>query len=140
MEQKVQPYAFEPENSDVDSLSDNNHDNTDALDTVNDDILGEEHDRIDNTDWCLCQMCTPMSTSFECQCCKDLDKIRNKMTTLGCEDGCISTSDRFRIICLDEDILKITLLLIHDTLVKGPLPQLIPNRQVSWLYYHKSNG
>lgn len=86
----------------------------------------EENGRLSNNDWCTCQMCLPMKTLTESTCCQEREEFR----VLAGEEACISQTERFTSLVLDRDALRISLMLIHDTHSRGPLPDPIPNRQV----------
>ena len=114
---------FDPLDSDTGSNTDNN-----------DDVQDENIDRLDNTDWCLCTECIHMPTEVECRCCKEGDFIQLKINDMFAEhllphtDVCICTSERFRTLCLDKDVLEIALIQMHTALRKGPVPNPLTNR------------
>ena len=92
---------------------------------------GEGHDiesGIGNTEWCLCgSNCVPMSTADECFCCQELDALNQKFDESGVE--CITAHAKFRIVCLDTDVLNTALVAIHNARC-NPLPEPIENRLV----------
>ena len=98
-------------------------------DTSGSDVLevGKLHHRVGSTEWCTCGNCIVMTSDIESVCCHELPKVSDKMVEL-CEEICITSSQRLHTIVLDEEILKIALLSLHDTLRKGPLSAIPPNR------------
>jgi hypothetical protein len=102
-----------PENSDTSESDDEEEGDT-------------SNGRLSNNAWCSCQMCLPMETVSECTCCQEKEEFR----VLAGEEPCITQTERFTSLVLDRDALRISLMLIHDTHSRGPLPDPIPNRQV----------
>lgn len=88
-----------------------------------------DNGRLSNSNWCTCQMCLPMETVSESTCCQEREHFR----VLAGEKGCITQTERFNSLVLDRDALRISLMLIHDTHSRGPLPDPIPNRQVLFI-------
>ena len=80
------------------------------------------------TYWCQCGRCQSLDSGPECQCCVETDRVKEKMDTINQKEVCISSSDRFSRVCMDQDVIYITLLMIHDALNKGPLPNPVQNR------------
>ena len=124
-----QAYAYEPKYSDTELSRIEEDSSVDRVDQYETERVSDEH-RLDSSHWCLCSACEVMPTVIECQCCREFSKIKDKMELIGLDPDvqeCITSSDRFDVVCLDKDILHITLLMIHDSLVKGPLPNPVPN-------------
>jgi len=70
--------------------------------------------KVGNTEWCICGgNCTAMSKADECFCCQELDALNAK----------------FRIVCLDTDVLHTTLVAIHNACCNPP-PDPVENRLV----------
>ena len=86
----------------------------------------EDPGRVGNTLWCSCTFCAMMPTAEESTCCMERAEFRGLMEIS--EVTCIAHCERFDSLVLDSDVLRITLMLIHDTKNKGPLPDPIPNR------------
>ena len=80
--------------------------------------------RIGNINWCACGQCMPMPTLDESRCCTETSAFAGRIQP---GQTCLSTSERYRAVCLDEDVLLISLFHIHDVLNKGPLPNPPPN-------------
>ena len=112
------PYLFEPEYS-----SDECPDVSDSSSATESEEEIEECINHVDMGWCLCGQCAFLGTTKECVCCWHGAREKKEVT-----ESCITLTERFRSICLDRDILAISLLMIHDTLQKGPLPDPIPNR------------
>jgi len=113
------PYLFEPEYT-----SDECSDLSDSSSESEPEVLGaEEGTNPAAMRWCRCGHCTFLGKSKECVCCWYGVREKKEVT-----ESCITLTERFHSICLDRDILAISLLMIHDTLQKGPLPNPIANR------------
>ncbi|XP_073241599.1 P2X purinoceptor 7-like [Porites lutea] len=116
----VQPFQFEPtyppgqEPIDLEEESESG-------DTNQRDARG----RIGSTEWCSCEECVAMATEEECFCCQELAELNQKLDESGV--GCITEHAKFRIICLDTDVLNTALVAIHNIRC-NPLPDLIENR------------
>ncbi|XP_020625490.1 uncharacterized protein LOC110062885 [Orbicella faveolata] len=82
--------------------------------------------RVGNIEWCICGgNCVPMSTADECFCCQELEALNQKFDESGVE--CITDHAKFRIVCLDTDVLNTALVAIHNARC-NPLPEPIENR------------
>ena len=135
---KINPYDYEPEYSDDEDTGNvDKCEISNAADVVSDCSEGNYPlAYLDNrvgkppTYWCQCGKCQSMDSGLECQCCLELDRVQEKMNNIDEKEACISSSDRFSRVCMDQDVIYITLLMIHDALNKGPLPNPIPNRLV----------
>lgn len=75
--------------------------------------MEQEESRTMDSSWCLCGRCAVMPTATECICCKELEAVRGK---LGESDGvhCITQHGRFSAMCLEPEILRPVLVLLHD--------------------------
>jgi hypothetical protein len=96
---------------------------------------GEEHEdsgaaRVGHADWCRCNDCIAMPTASESKCCSEDRRVQAKMRAIHSEAACITRTERFSTLCLDRDVLELTLMTIHDILSRGPLPDPVPNRYV----------
>lgn len=133
MSREVEAYAFEPEYSEGEGNSEDDVDLVSENDSV---APNEDDERLANTDWCTCGLCITMPSFIECCCCLESDRVRNKFEELiACHkvtnsNSCITTVERFQTLCLDRDVLEISLIMIHNALRKGPVPNPIPNRWV----------
>ncbi|XP_070570981.1 P2X purinoceptor 7-like [Ptychodera flava] len=102
---EIKPYQFEPvrkqasqpvQNTDSSSEDDDNSEMSDA--------------RLTNTDWCKCGNCGIMSTLQECICCAELSLPESRLG----DECCISSNESFQTVCLNQDVLDITLIRLHD--------------------------
>ena len=78
--------------------------------------------RVGNIDWCVCNHCQPMCTSWESRCCleTDLDHLIEG-------EACITMSQMFSIFCLENDVLEVAMLSLRE--VRGePLKLPINSR------------
>ena len=83
---------------------------------------------VGNIKWCICGgNCVPMSKADECFCCQELEALNQKFDESGVE--CITDHAKFRIVCLDTDVLNTALVAIHNARC-NPLPEPIENRLV----------
>ena len=95
------------------------------------DATGEDADhaagRLGNVDWCSCEGCLIMPTVEESLGCRGNEPAVSKMESMQ-HSSCITLSECFGTLCLDQDVLTLALMTIHDTLRKGPLENNIQNR------------
>ena len=63
-------------------------------------------------DWCGCTKCIPMPYGIECQCCREMDNVQERLMEQE-EIGCITNYDQFAVICLNKDVLYTTLVMIN---------------------------
>ena len=68
-----------------------------------------------------------MSTADGCFCCQELEALNQKFDKSGVE--CITDNAKFRIVCLDTDMLNTALVAIHNGRC-NPLLEPIKNRSV----------
>ena len=64
-----------------------------------------------------------MTTADEYFCCQDLDVLNPKFDESMIE--CIASHSKFRIVCLDIDVLHTALVAIHNARCNPPLPNPI---------------
>ena len=118
----VQPFQFEPIYPPGKEPVDSEEERDEGDGEANFDI------RVGNTKWCICGgNCVPMSTTVECFCCQELEALNQKFDESGVE--CITNHTKFRIVCLDTDMLNTALVAIHNARC-NPLPGPIKNRLV----------
>ncbi|XP_068733080.1 P2X purinoceptor 7-like [Montipora capricornis] len=117
----VQPFQFEPTYPPGEEPVDSEEETGDEGDS------GANFDnRVGNTEWCICGgNCVPMSTADECFCCQELEVLNQKFDESGVE--CITDHAKFRIGCVDTDVLNTALVAIHNARC-NPLPEPIENR------------
>ena len=115
----VQPFQFEPTYSPVEEPVDSEEETGDEGNS------GANFDnRVGNTEWCICGgNCVPTLTADECFCCQELEALNQKVDELRVE--CITDHAKFRIVCLDTDVLNT----IHNACC-NPLLEPIKNRLV----------
>ena len=99
----AQPYAFEPRKKRRQSVEENTSTQADEEES-----LEATPSRLLNNDWCSCGQCNcqTISTERECVCCQEIEKVREK---LHCEFNghqCIATTDAFRSVCLQPEVLE----------------------------------
>jgi len=65
--------------------------------------------------WCACGRCSIMPKVEECVCCKEVGSVRAKLDedTTGTVD-CITQHRRFAAVCIEPDVLRAVLVLLHD--------------------------
>ena len=84
--------------------------------------------RVGNIEWWICGgNCVAITTADECFCCQELDALNPKFDEAMIE--CITGHSKFRIVCLDIDMLHTALVAIHNARC-NPLPDPIENRLV----------
>ncbi len=118
MNRDIQAFNFEPEYAEDELRPQQNEE-------IENDVaaalaLGQE--RLGNTNWCMCGSCTETQTIQEAYCCAENDRIRDKAGAT----QCISHTERFQALCLDEDVLRISLIQAHIILRKGQIPEPMP--------------
>ena len=68
-----------------------------------------------------------MSMADECFCCQELDPLNQKFDNSTA--ACITNHSKFRVVCLETDVLHTALVAIHNAHC-NPLPDPIKNRLV----------
>ena len=79
----LRPYSFEPEyglDERVDEAADSDEDGGGEGASVYDD----NEERVENTAWCSCGMCSAMPTVAACLCCQEVDELAWKRQDLLC--------------------------------------------------------
>ena len=92
--------------------------------------------RVGNTEWWIINKfcggnCVAITTADECFCCQELHALNPKFDEATIE--CITGYSKFRIVCLDIDVLDTALVAIHNARC-NPLPDPIENRLVFWQF------
>ncbi len=132
MNREIVPFAFEPEYNEGEGIPDYISDNSDQGDNQGEENVGAG--RLGHTDWCECLCCIAMPTVPESSCCQGSVAVKDRLSELVADhilsndSVCITSTERFQTLCLDMDVLRVSLLLIHNALRKGPLPTPLPNR------------
>lgn len=115
----IQPFQFEPTYSPGEEPSEDDFFHQDEQDEP------DSSARIGNTNWCMCGVCVAMPSADECYCCQELEELNQKFDDTGVT--CITTHEKFRIVCLDTDVLRTALVAIHNARL-NPIPEPITNR------------
>ncbi len=119
MQRNIQPFEFEPEYADGEEPA--------AEDRVCErETYQPGNDRLGNTNWCTCGRCSHTHSLHESYCCAEHEHITVKLDG----DRCITNTERFRCLCLDQDVLRISLIQAHIILRKGNIPDPVPNKLV----------
>ena len=61
-------------------------------------------ERLGTVDWCSCSRCVPMPRAIECQCCREMDAVHERLMERE-EINCITNHDQFSVVCLNKDVL-----------------------------------
>jgi len=107
----AKPYSFEPRKVNRFSVTKPWHRNDADENTKDPDSA--DTDRTLNRNWCSCGQCPVMPTAEECVCCCELDGVNLKMSDQS-SPACITQHERFAVVCLDEDVLRSVVVLLHD--------------------------
>ncbi|XP_068736723.1 P2X purinoceptor 7-like [Montipora capricornis] len=97
----VQPYLFEPYDSDASSGTDSSNDSGER-----------QYERLQNTDWCTCGNCQRLQRVEECICCSEIDCIVAKNNEAVEHEGlteplvCITQHPGFNSVCLNHWVLQ----------------------------------
>ena len=71
-------------------------------------------EHLGNTLWCTCVKCVTMPRTIECTCCRELSEVEERLEETS---TCITSSEAFKIVSLDKDVLYTSLVTIH--MVRG---------------------
>ena len=104
---EIKPYQFEP--STVANYSDEESDSGESDTDVREQASFTE--RLGRMDWCSCANCIPMPRGIECQCCREMDSIQERLMERE-EISCITSHDQFAVVCLNKDVLYTALVMI----------------------------
>ena len=105
---EVKLYQFEP--LALASSSDEESDLGESDTDVREQTSFMEH--LGKMDWCSCAKCIPMPRGIECQYCREMDSVQERLMEQE-EIGCITSHDQFAIVCLNKDVLYTTLVMIN---------------------------
>ena len=108
---KIKPYQFEP--TDVSGYSDNEDDSSSESET---DIREQASftERLGTMDWCECAKCSPMPSGIECQCCREMEGIDERLTEHRGGLQCITDHEQFKVVCLNKDVLYTALVTVKS--------------------------
>lgn len=104
-------YAFEPVLAGLQlSQSDTGSDNDSSASSENEPA---EQERMQNVDWCECGRCAvqTLNSAAECVCCQEIPVISGRILD---HDHCITQNPHFDTICLDIEVLEVSLLSMAD--------------------------
>lgn len=105
---EIEPYQFEPTTVSCYSDEDSNSDESDA------DVREQASftERLGKIDWCSCLRCIPMPRGIECQCCREMDAVHERLVERE-EINCITSHDQFSVVCLNKDVLYTALVMMN---------------------------
>ena len=69
-------------------------------------------EHLGKVDWCSCLRCIPLPCGIECQCCREMDAVHERLVEWK-EINCITSHDQFSVVCLNKDILYTMLVMIN---------------------------
>ena len=118
---EILPYRFEPES--VSSLTVDDSSSSESETDIREQASFTE--RLASTSWCECAKCTAMTSGVECQCCKEMEGVSERMAES--EINCITEHEQFKVVCLNKDVLYIALVMMN-TIRGDPLTLPLPNR------------
>ncbi|XP_060085557.1 P2X purinoceptor 7-like [Ylistrum balloti] len=97
----IEPYMYEPQRK-----QDNDQDDSDSSDHSDDSsdssLENASPDHDGSTEWCSCNLCTPMPTEEERQCCRDMIILQEKLEDI----ECITHHEGFIANCLNIHVLE----------------------------------
>ena len=92
--------------------------------------------RRESSSWCLCGRCDVMPTEQECVCCREFDAVSTMLSEGSIQ--CVTLHPRFSSVCLQEDVLRAVLVLLHD-MQSSNLEEPISNRCVLRIILRHNN-
>ncbi|XP_069110939.1 uncharacterized protein [Argopecten irradians] len=99
----ILPYQFEPER-DIEGDYDHEQNND-----VVPNMVQADQARLLNTEWCRCGNCVAMPTAAESRCCREIERISQKMEDVELEENdlkCILDHPGFNPVCLNVYVLE----------------------------------
>ena len=105
---EVKPYQFEP--TVAASYSDNESDSDESDTDIREQASFTE--RLGSMDWCSCAKCVSMPRGIECQCCREMESVEERLMEQE-NTECITCHDQFPIVCLNKDVLYTALVMIN---------------------------
>ena len=121
---EVKPYQFEP--TTVACYSDEESDSDESDTDVREQASFTE--RLGKVDWCSCSKCVPLPRGIECQCCREMDSVYERLVERD-DICCITNHDQFSVVCLNKDVLYTALVMINRERCK-PVRLPLSNRYV----------
>ena len=118
---KVKLYQFEPTApaSYSDDVSDLDESDTDIREQVS------FTERLGRMDWCSCARCVSMPRGIECQCCREMESVQERLMEQE-NTECITCHDQFPIVCLNKDVLYTALVINRER--REPIHLPLSNR------------
>ena len=104
----IQPYQFEP--TAVASYSDDESDSDESDTEIREQASFTEC--LGSMDWCSCAKCVSMPRGVECQCCREMESVQERLMEQE-NTQCITCHDQFPIVCLNKDVLYTALVMIN---------------------------
>lgn len=121
---EIMPYRFEPVS--VSSYSDDESSSSESETDIREQASFTE--RLGSTSWCECAKCTAMPSGIECQCCREMEGVSERMAENESYQ-CITEHEQFKVVCLNKDVLY-TALVMMNAIRQDPLSLPIPNKYV----------
>ena len=119
---EIVPYRFEP-------VSVSNYSDQDTSSSESETDIREQAsftERLGSTSWCKCAKCAPMPSGIECQCCKEMEGVVERVAENESHQ-CITDHEQFKVVCLNKDVLY-TALVMMNTIRGDPVSLPLPNR------------
>ena len=98
---EILPYRFEPDGL-WSSSEESDSDGSDSQLSFT--------ERLGNTSWCSCAKCVAIPRAIECTCCRELPEVDERLEE---SDSCVTTSEAFKTVCLDKDVLYTALVTMY---------------------------
>ena len=105
---EVKPYQFEP--TAAASYSDDESDSDESDTDIREQASFTQCLR--SMDWCSCVKCVSMLRGIECQCCREMESVEERLMEQE-NTECITCHDQFPIVCLNKDVLYTALVMIN---------------------------
>ena len=119
---EIVPYRFEP-------VSVSNYSDQDTSSSESESDIREQAsftERLGSTSWCECAKCAPMPSDIECQCCKEMEGVVERVAENESHQ-CITDHEQFKVVYLNKDVLY-TALVMMNTIRGDPVSLPLPNR------------
>ena len=82
-------------------------------------------ERLGTTEWCKCVKCTPMPSGIECQCCREMDELEERLMKYSRDSlMCITDHEQFNMVCLNNNVLytaMVTMKMVRGDSLRLPL-------------------
>ena len=114
---EILPYHFEPKSVLSLTVDDSSYCSSESKMGIREQASFKE--RLASTSWCECAKCTAMPSGIGCQCCKGMEGVSECMTENEIYN-CITEHEKFKIVCLNKDVLYAALVMMN-TIRGNPL-------------------